>query len=574
MKAMKASFLAPGIGRTISLSSHSSVHLPANWLTVGAAGIARAGYLSIGTGMEPLVYTPTYEIFLVLDAVRTQFRAVTPALLPLDGGDAPALLGADVYYRERTDIALLALRFDERRIGLRELAWIQELARGAGVQLLDPQRLGDEDRRNFYQTYLAGYELRLEDFGTVRHALRELGRQLGQAPDGDDDEPAAPVVEVAGDTEKLSRPLPDAAPRGKHKERERPKTIPATPLAKTGEQDKRVADGSGLHPLPPPDEPLQPGVAPGLEVRYLRGDSWAPARLRALSVRGAYLVTGALPRRGEWVHLALSFRGETAVVAGIVHHLTSVEDAVSTGSTGFSVKFPAEESPERSQLVALLQQARASGVTLRPPPARLGVRFPVRWPVRLASRDGGFAGEALDVSMGGMFVHTGHRLGDEVAFRLPLDTDDAPLHGRARVARRVGADMAMTRGLVGGYGLSIVELGDSDERRWRGFLDRVRIRTERRVLVAAIAERAGPLRDALAAAGYTAAAVHDLDSLLRWAESQPPDALVLDDLVVPSSQRSAVIDRFGLLPRVAPGDDPPPRVRHLVDIALGIPLPA
>ncbi|HTM19026.1 MAG TPA: PilZ domain-containing protein, partial [Kofleriaceae bacterium] len=523
--------------------------------------------------MEPLVYTPTYEIFLVIDAVKRSFAAVQPALAPLDTGEAPPLLGADVYYREHTDIALLALRFDERRIGLRELAWLQELARGAGLPVLDPQRLSDDDRRGFYQSYLAAYQLRLEDFGTVHHALRELGRQLGLAGgrpgshaegpkrlpgdtpkpvlsegegpsprlgsprrlgtpplDEPPPDPGVPAAELAGDTERLSQPIPIPGPRGKGKEqRVRPETVPGTPLAKAGESEKRVgsepgvASGSGLLPLVPPDE-LPPGLAPGIEARYLRGDAWAPARLRALSVRGAYLVTGALPRRGEWVHLALSFRGQTAVVAGIVHHVTTVDDAASTGSTGFSVKFPTEDSAERVQLVALLQQARASGVTLRPPPARIGVRFPVRWPIRLASREGGFAGEALDVSMGGMFVHTGHRLGEEVAFRLPLDTDEAPLHGRARVARRVGADMALSRGLAGGYGLSIVELGDVDEHRWHAFLERVRCRTERRVLVASIADRAGALRDALAAAGYTAAAVHDLDSLLRWADSQPPDA--------------------------------------------------
>jgi len=545
-------------------------------------------------GMQPLVYTPTYEVFLVIDSLRSNFLVVAPALSPVDASDAPPLLGADVYYRAETDICLVALRFDERRMGSRELSWLHELASGAGLPVLDPQRLSDDDRRGFYQAYLGGYELRLEDFGSVRQALRELGRQLGLASGRADSYTEAPkrlptpaqpawedVPEAADgpDTERVTVPpepmIGPAQARGKERAQPRPATVPETPLARTGNPTarngnhvRRVATGSGQHPAL-----ADPETAPGLEVRYLRGDTWVPARLRALSVRGAYLVAGGLPRQGEWVHLALSFRGTSAVIAGIVHHVTSIADAATTGSSGFSVKFPSDDSAEHRQLVALLQEARGAGVTLRPPPSRVNVRFPVRWPIRISYRDGGFAADALDVSARGMFVHTGHALVDEVAFRVPLDSDDTPLNGRARVVRRVNPDVAVARGLAGGYGLSITELGDFDAARWSGFLERIRCRTERRVLVAALRERARPLRDALAATGYAAAAATDLAMLYRFAEAQPPDALVVDDLLIPPAERATSLDRFAGVQVISAGDDPPQHVRRLVDIALGVPLP-
>ncbi|HUH01328.1 MAG TPA: PilZ domain-containing protein, partial [Kofleriaceae bacterium] len=317
-----------------------------------------------------------------------------------------------------------------------------------------------------------------------------------------------------------------ARPRGKQRHRTRRLTSPATPLAKQPKDRRKVADGSGPHELI--DEPASP---PEIDARYLRGGDWVPARLRSLSLKSAYLVTGALPRPGDVVHLALGFRGTGAMISGSVYHVTTVEDAAHTGSSGFAVRFDSDDTPERRQLTELLKRARSAGVTIKPPPPRVAVRFPVEWPVRIGTRIGGIRGAALDVSSGGMFLCTERELtSDEIVFRMPLDNLDAGITGRARPVRRVDDQMALERGLHRGYGLIIVELSDLDERRWTCFLERVRRRSERRILVASARTRGRELTDGLRSSGYAVSLACDhtaVFELLRTG-SRPPDVAVID----------------------------------------------
>ena len=88
----------------------------------------------------------------------------------------------------------------------------------------------------------------------------------------------------------------------------------------------------------------------------------------------------------------------------------------------------------------------------------------------------------------------------------------------------------MPRGLAAGYGLVIVDMAELDRRQWIGFLDRVRRRTEKRVLVGASATRLEELTSGLTAAGYTVTAGSDPGVLVRLAdlEPRPPDAAVID----------------------------------------------
>src|SRR5688572_14218730 len=123
---------------------------------------------------EPPVFTPAYELFFVLEPVRSSFHDMVRALTPLSDADAPTILGVDIYYRKGTDVALLAVRFDERKLSKERLEWVLDLAKGAGMPVLDPVRLSDDDRRAFYGSYLEGYEVRLEDFAGVQSALFEL----------------------------------------------------------------------------------------------------------------------------------------------------------------------------------------------------------------------------------------------------------------------------------------------------------------------------------------------------------------------------------------------------------------
>lgn len=647
--------------------------------TIGQAGIVRASQIPYRL-MEPLVFTPTYELFLVLEPLCDSFGELVTTLEPLDGSDGPALLAADLYYRESTDVCLLALRFDERTLSYAALTWVLDLATGAGLPALDPARLGDTDRRTFYDGYLADYDVRVENSATVREALYDLGRRLdlvsgvvepptirrartatgpsgrvappsprpprlptapevvreGTRPMPDEvvppaaharmnrlgSSPPAPAPQGRGALGKLSPAhrsparrqelslveqaalarsraaqrastvrgalLPDEAARtdvdpidpaappdrdeprraqGKGKQRRRTMTTPATPVAKRA--------GSTPPPMPGPTEPLQDPLAPpAIDVQFLRGGHWVPARLRSLSSRGAYLVTGAPPRVGDQVHVALDFDDASAMVRGTVHHVTTPDDAVSTGSSGFAVRFPQIDSPARRSLVAMLKRARSAGVTIKPPPARLAVRFPVKWPVRVGTRAGGFGADALDVSTGGLFVATGRDLSDdELVFRLPLDNDDSAICGRARIARAVDTDMATSRGLARGYGLRILELSDGDSRRYESFLERVRRRTDKRIVVGAGPDRMRALCGGLTAVGYSVTSSSDPGVLVRLADLEPraPDAAIIDDsLAEIPSRRSLLEQAFGArqVPCLSTGDEAPQRARAVIDRLL------
>jgi len=273
-------------------------------------------------------------------------------------------------------------------------------------------------------------------------------------------------------------------------------------------------------------------VVPLLDVRFLRGNEWLPVRARALSARGAYLVTGAPARLGDTVHVSVSCAGRTALVPGTVYHVTTADDAASTGASGFAVRFPEYACPARTQLVQVLLAARHAGVTLRPPPTRGAVRFPVRWPVTVQLGGGAFRADALDVSEGGLFLATTRSLdvGIELRFALPLDLADLPVEGAGRVTRVLSAEEAESRGMHAGLGVRITEMNDSDRAAWLQFLARVRRRTEKRILLGAAPGRVEELAAGLNAAGYTVTSGSDLGLLMRVAELDPcpPDIAVID----------------------------------------------
>ncbi len=273
-------------------------------------------------------------------------------------------------------------------------------------------------------------------------------------------------------------------------------------------------------------------AAPSLDVRFLRGGDWVPVRARALSARGAYIVTSAPARLGDTVHVSVSCAGRTALVRGTVYHVTTAEDAVSTGASGFALRFPEYACPARTHLIQVLLAARQAGVTLRPPPNRTSVRFPVRWPMQIATSSGQFRADAQDVSSVGMFIATPRELaiGDELRFAIPLDLSEVPIEGRARVARIQQLDDTEMRGMAHGFGVRIVAMSDPDRARWDAFLGRVRRRTEKRVLVGASPGRVEELAAGLFAAGYTVTSGSDLGLLMRVAELDPcpPDIAVID----------------------------------------------
>lgn len=306
------------------------------------------------------------------------------------------------------------------------------------------------------------------------------------------------------------------------------------------------------HAGPMPTVPAAPDASPGrrpgvIYARYLRSGRWVPVRVGALSLKGAALMTGALPRLFDQVDLAIAFGRHRALVRGPVHKLSTEQEAALSGASTFSVKFELDDNARR-QLTALLTAARAANVTIKPPPARQERRFAVDWPVCLGTTRGAVRGEALDLSREGMFVRParGLALDASLSFSVVLDDDDAPISGRARVVRHVDEHHARLCGVGAGYGLRIVDMGAADRDRWAGFLARIERRSQRRVMIGAAPARLAELQAGLAASGYAIVGAADPGALVQLAsaEGRPVDAAVVDAAWLTPSTASIVESLF------------------------------
>lgn len=307
-------------------------------------------------------------------------------------------------------------------------------------------------------------------------------------------------------------------------------------------------------------------------ARFLRGETWAPCRVRAVSLRGAHLATSGPPRVGDPVKIALGFRRHGAVATGRVTEVLTPARAAELGAAGFRVEF-SNDASARARLADLLRAARTAGVALKPPPARTAVRFPVRWPIRVAAAGTELSAAALDVSSGGLFVATRDALPPEIRFVLPLESGEPPVSGRARVARQVSADMARSRGLSRGYGVQITAIAAADNHRYAAFLRRVQRRAERRVVVAAAQERSEQIARCLTSAGYAVTQTDDAGALIALADfdPNPPDAVVVDAETGPGDAswiQRAFAERH--VPCVQLEGEDPAQTRALIDYLLDI----
>jgi hypothetical protein len=283
-------------------------------------------------------------------------------------------------------------------------------------------------------------------------------------------------------------------------------------------------------------EPVEetPAMTPSPSIiyaRYLRSGRWVPIRIGALSLKGAALMAGALPRINDHVDIALSFGAQRALVRGSVGKVSTVDEVAVSGAATFSVDFRLDEVARR-QLTSLLTAARAAKITIKPPPARAARRFPVEWPVGLGTSRGVVRAEALDVSKDGMFVRPLHALAmhTTITFSAVLDDGEAPVSGRGRVVRHITDAEARACGLSAGYGLNITEMGDADRVRWLAFLARIEKRADRRILIGASPSRLAELQGCLAAAGYAVTGGTDPGALVQLAsaEARPVDAALID----------------------------------------------
>lgn len=598
--------------------------------------------------------TPTYELFFVLEAFHTCFAEYVAALRPLADELGDELLGCDGYYRESTDVALLALRFDERSFGADRLRDVLDFAGGAGIAALDPAKLPDRDRKRFYNGYLQQYPLRADDHPAADAALFALGETLGlrvpmprmltqrvvrvRPPTADVDTNTAvpsiarrlplPPPGLAKARGKRREPTAQPAPAPVARPRDEfppepptrqitppPRPLPAPVPTAVDEIPTQPTDSPELAPPPPPRRyprassappprrqdtatvrrptpqgSAPPGVArppgsappsssepPIIHARFRRGDEWVPARLRSLSLKGAYLACGAPPRLHDDVHIALGLDQQGTVMRGNVVHVTDADESDGTGASGFGVLFPTTESPARRQLRELLRVAQTRGVVLDPPPSRRHVRFPVRWPVCFALRaQPQLDLSALDVSQRGLFVATMERLpAGTLDFSLLPEAGMSPIRGRARVAREVPWKMACSRGLTTGFGLEITDFAPRDRERYEAFVERIGQRARRRVVVGASPERTEALVAGLSSAGYSVTGTSDPNALVQLVEcdARPPDVAVLCSTLTVNPDAVRRLEQVlgsRKVPLISIQGEAPPRTRAVVDDLLHV----
>ena len=292
----------------------------------------------------------------------------------------------------------------------------------------------------------------------------------------------------------------------------------------------RIRTEALTEPYMPP-VPAGPDLPNVIHARYLRGGRWVAARVGALSLKGAVLLAGALPRMEDRIEIALTFGSHRAIVHGVVGKVSSTREASATGISTFAVAFDLDDPGKRS-LTALLLSARDAKITIKPPPPRANRRFPVEWQVALGTVRGAVKAIALDVSTQGIFVQPAMPLevNTTLTFSIVLDDGTSPIAGRARVVRQVKEVEAKACGLAPGYGVLIVSMSEADRMRWLGFLARIERRAEKRVLIGAEPARLAELQAGLASLGYAVTGGTDPGALVQLANSEgrPADAVLID----------------------------------------------
>ncbi|HEY3804528.1 MAG TPA: PilZ domain-containing protein [Kofleriaceae bacterium] len=507
--------------------------------------------------------TPLVEAYLLIEQPRQRLGHWTAALAALDSASAPALAAVIAHYDPTCDQALVNLRYDELALGPQRLEYVVEVALLAEVGMIQPAALSDLERRRFLTDRLARCTLKVEHARGVVGALGELVKRLRavrssfrREPRGDTNDPL-PLVSAKGtrnDLRQLLRnktdndlvpedpkfPRPITPHRHVVSRSSRAKTVVVgDPVEIDVDVDIEVVDEPLQEPPPPPpaafaraSSPHFPTEASTIYARYLRSGKWVPIRVGSLSLKGAALMTGALPRLHDHVDVALSYGGHRALVRGEVGKVSTMREAATTGASTFSVAFELDTASRR-QLTSLLVAARRAKVTIKPPPARATQRFPVEWPVCLGTIRGAIKAEALDVSSSGLFVrpHVSLETGVTLNFSCVLDDGGAPVAGRAKVVRHIGEPEAQAAGLAPGYGFSITDMTSYDRERWNAFIARVERRAEKRVLVGAAPSRLGELQAALAAAGYAVTGGTDPGALVQLAnaDSRPVDGVLIDN---------------------------------------------
>jgi hypothetical protein len=506
--------------------------------------------------------TPLVEAYLLIDQPRQRVGHWTSVLAALDSSAAPPLAAVIAYYDPTTDQSLINLRYDELALGPHRLEYVVEVALLAEIGMIQPAALSDLERRRFLTDRLARCTMRVDSARNAVGALSELVKRLRvqkhghnvnlkrREPRGDTNDPL-PLVSAKGTRNDLRALVrnktdndlanaPDKFPRPTTPHRHvvsrssRAKTVVAADPSELDDDVDVEVEVTIDEPIPElarASSPQFPAETSTIYARYLRSGKWIPIRVGSLSLKGAALMTGALPRLHDHVDVAFAYGSSRALVRGAVNKVSTMAEAATTGASTFSVAFELDTASRR-QLTALLRAARAAKVTIKPPPPRATQRFPVEWPVCIGTIRGAIKGDALDVSASGLFVRPNISLdpGVTLNFSVVLDDGGAPIAGRARVVRVIGESEAQACGLAQGYGFSIVDMTAYDRERWQAFIGRVERRAEKRVLIGASPARLGELQAALAGAGYAVTGGTDPGALVQLAnaDARPVDAALID----------------------------------------------
>ncbi len=131
----------------------------------------------------------TYDVFLVLHPFLDNIREFTVLSRPLGDLQRRYLGGADAYYCEKIDTALIALRFPKRVEERWGAQLIHLLAARPGLPMVIPGTLSNAERRAFflqhltrYTTYLQHYPHRNESTPLVERAILNLADHLKSTP--------------------------------------------------------------------------------------------------------------------------------------------------------------------------------------------------------------------------------------------------------------------------------------------------------------------------------------------------------------------------------------------------------
>src|SRR5262245_28395666 len=89
----------------------------------------------------------TTSLVLILDRPRGRFANVVSGLGALWAGELPAMLWVDAYYDVTRDCVAIIMHYPESLLTDAVRRRIAIVARAAGVELLDPEQLHEDERR-------------------------------------------------------------------------------------------------------------------------------------------------------------------------------------------------------------------------------------------------------------------------------------------------------------------------------------------------------------------------------------------------------------------------------------------